>query len=105
MAAVTTTEEPRGTLDRIWDLCLYVYDQTPRSVRALKNLKNVCEKHLAGRYRIELVDLAAQPERAVIDQIIAIPTVVRRCPLPIRTTIGDLSDAQRVLAALDFRQP
>ena len=74
-----------------WNLRLYVAGQTPRSVRAFKNLKAVCEEHLLGRYQIQVIDLREHPQLARGDQIVAIPTLVRRLPLPLRTMIGDLS--------------
>jgi circadian clock protein KaiB len=99
-----TSSETDAAEGRLWDLCIYVTDKTPRSVNAVTSLKRICEEHLPGRYRIEIVDLLAHPERAATDQIIAVPTVVRRRPAPVRTSIGDLSDARRVLAALNFRE-
>ena len=86
-----------------WDLRLYVAGQTPKSVSALANLKKFCEEHLAGQYRIEVVDLVANPQLARSDQILAIPTLVRRLPQPIRKIIGDLSNSERVLVGLDIR--
>lgn len=86
-----------------WDLRLYVAGQTPKSVAALANLKKFCEEHLAGQYRIEVIDLVANPQLARSDQILAIPTLVRRLPQPIRKIIGDLSNTERVLVGLDIR--
>ena len=86
-----------------WDLKLYVAGQTPKSVAALTNLKRMCEEHLPGRYRLEVVDLAENPQLARSDQILAIPTLVRRLPSPIRKIIGDLSNSERVLVGLDLR--
>lgn len=86
-----------------WDLRLYVAGQTPKSVAALANLKRFCEEHLAGQYRIEVVDLVENPQLARSDQILAIPTLVRRLPQPIRKIIGDLSSSERVLVGLDMR--
>lgn len=85
-----------------WNLRLYVAGQTPKSITALGNLKRLCEQHLAGRYRIEIVDLMQDPKRARSDQIVAIPTLVRHLPEPIRKIIGDLSNVQRVLVSLDL---
>jgi circadian clock protein KaiB len=85
----------------VWDLRLYVAGQTPKSVTALSNLKRLCEEHLAGKYRIEVVDLQQNPKLARGDQILAIPTLVRRLPSPIRKIIGDLSNSERVLVGLD----
>jgi circadian clock protein KaiB len=78
-------------------------DQTPQSVTAFANLKRMCETHLKGRYRITVVDLLKQPQLAKGDQILAIPTVVRRLPKPVRTILGNLSDTERVLVGLDLR--
>jgi circadian clock protein KaiB len=85
-----------------WTLKLYVAGQTPRSLAAFTNLKEMCEKHLAGRYTIEIVDLLANPALARSDQILAVPTVVRQLPSPMRRLIGDLSDEGRVLVGLQL---
>ena len=87
-----------------WDLCLYVTDQSPKCLRAIENLRRACEKHLAGRYTIEIVDLLKNPRRAADDQILAVPTVVRRFPAPIRKLVGDLADDDRLLLGLELRQ-
>ena len=86
-----------------WELCLYVTGRSPKCLRATENLRRVCEEHLAGRYRIEVVDLLENPRLAADDQILAVPTVVRKLPQPIRTIIGDLSDTDRVLVGLQLR--
>ncbi len=86
-----------------WDLRLYVAGQTPRSRAALANLRLICEEHLADRYSIEVIDLLEHPQLSRGDQILAIPTLVRRLPKPMRKIIGDLSDTQRVLIGLDLR--
>jgi circadian clock protein KaiB len=86
-----------------YDLRLYVAGQTPKSVAALANLKRFCEEHLAGKYKIEVVDLVENPKLARGDQILAIPTLVRRLPEPIRKIIGDLSNTERVLVGLEIR--
>jgi circadian clock protein KaiB len=86
---------------RTWRLRLYVAGQTPKSIAALANLKRLCEEHLAGRYRIEIVDLVKQPQLARRDEIVVIPTLVRQLPPPIRKIIGDLSNQQKVLLGLD----
>jgi circadian clock protein KaiB len=86
-----------------WDLRLYVAGQTPKSVAAFSNLKKVCEEHLAGKYRIEVIDLIKNPLLAHGDQIIAIPTLVRKLPEPMRKIIGDLSNTERVLVGLQLR--
>ena len=84
-----------------WDLKLYVAGQSPKSLTALANLKRICEQHLAGRYRIEVIDLLQNPQLARGDQILAIPTLIRKLPEPIRRIIGDLSNSERVLVGLD----
>ena len=84
-----------------WRLRLYVDGQTPKSISALSNLKRLCEGHLAGRYRIEVVDLMDRPHLARRDEIVVIPTLVRTLPPPIRKIIGDLSNEERVLVGLD----
>jgi len=86
-------------------LRLYVAGQTPRSIAAFANLKRICEEHLAGRYQIEVVDLIQNPQLAKGDQILAVPTLVRRLPEPVRKIIGDLSNKERVLVGLDIRSP
>ncbi len=86
-----------------WDLRLYVAGQTPKCVAAFNNLKKLCEQHLAGQYRIEVVDLLENAQLAKGDQILAIPTLVRKLPEPIKKIIGDLSNTERVLVGLDLR--
>jgi circadian clock protein KaiB len=86
-----------------WELRLYVAGQTPRSLAALANLKRLCENHLAGRYTIEIVDLVKHPQLAAGDQIVAIPTLVRKLPEPIRKIVGDLRDTERALVGLQLR--
>ena len=88
---------------KLWQLRLYVTDQTPKSQTALANLRGICETHLKGRYHITVIDLLKQPQLAKGDQILAVPTVVRRLPSPMRTVIGNLSDTERVLVGLDLR--
>jgi len=88
---------------KIWHLKLYVAGQTPRSIAALSNLKRISEEHLAGRYTIEVVDLLENPQLAKGDQILAVPTLVKDVPPPLRKIIGDLSDTERVLVGLDLR--
>lgn len=87
-----------------WDLRLYVAGVTPRSITALENLERICEQHLAGQYHIEIVDLLKDPKLARGDQILAVPTLVRKLPEPVRKIIGDLSNEDRVLVGLDLRQ-
>jgi len=89
--------------DEIWNLRLYVAGQTPKSLAAFANLKKLCEEHLAGRYRIEVIDLLEQPQLAGGDQILAIPTLVRKLPEPLKRIIGDLSDHERTLVGLDLK--
>lgn len=89
--------------DEVWYLRLYVAGQSPRSLHASVNLNKLCERHLAGRYEIETIDLVEHPDRAREDNIVAIPTLVRRLPEPIHKIIGDLSDKRRVLNFLQIR--
>jgi circadian clock protein KaiB len=86
-----------------WTLRLYVAGQTPKSLTAFANLKRICEEHLEGRYQIEVVDLLVNPTLAKDDQILALPTLVRRLPEPMKKIIGDLSNTERVLVGLDIR--
>ena len=92
------TEEPKK-----WQLRLYVAGQTPKSVAAFANLKRICEEHLPGEFEIEVIDLTENPRLAAEDQIVAIPTLVRKLPQPIRKIIGDLSDTERTLVGLQLR--
>jgi circadian clock protein KaiB len=91
----------RNGARRVWRLRLYLAGQTPKSIAALANLKRLCDGHLAGRYRIEVVDLVKQPHLARRDDIVVVPTLVRQLPPPIRKIIGDLSNVERVLVGLD----
>lgn len=86
-----------------WNLRLYVAGQSPKSIRAFTNLKRLCDEHLAGRYEIEVIDLLKHPQLAAGDQIIAVPTLVRKLPEPIKKIIGDLSHDDRTLIGLDLR--
>ena len=86
-----------------FDLRLYIAGQTARSLAALANLKRICDEHLEGRYRIEVIDLLERPQLARGDQIFALPTLVRKLPEPIRKLVGDLSDTERTLVGLDLR--
>jgi circadian clock protein KaiB len=88
---------------KLWQLRLYVMDSTSKSPTAFANLKQFCETHLKDRYRITVIDLLKHPHLAKGDQILAIPTVVRKLPKPVRTIIGNLSDTERVLVGLDLR--
>jgi circadian clock protein KaiB len=102
-SAVGEPEKPAGVQKAEWQLRLYVAGATAKSVTALANLKRLCETHLAGRYEIEVIDLLVNPKLAAGDQILAVPTLVRKFPEPIRKIIGDLSDEERVLVGLDVR--
>jgi circadian clock protein KaiB len=92
-----------GQKEHKWELRLYIAGNTPKSVTALNNLKKYCEEHLKGQYRIEVVDLLVSPQLAAGDQILAIPTLVRKVPVPIRKIIGDLSNEEKVLVGLNIR--
>jgi circadian clock protein KaiB len=94
---------PDGDPNETWQLRLYVAGASPRCLTAYANLKRICEERLAGRYDIELVDLLENPQLAAGDQILAIPTLVRKLPEPIKKIIGDLSNTERVLVGLDLR--
>jgi circadian clock protein KaiB len=94
---------PGPAAQDLWDLRLYVAGQTAKSLAALANLKKVCEEHLAGKYKIEVIDLLVNPQLARGDQIVAIPTLVRKLPEPIRKIVGDLSKTERVLVGLQLR--
>ena len=85
-----------------WELRLYVAGQTPKSLAAFANLKKICEAHLRGKYRIEVVDLLANPELARADQIVAIPTLIRKLPSPVKRLIGDLSNRERTLVGMEL---
>jgi circadian clock protein KaiB len=101
-----TTTAPRAAgkpLIAKWELKLYVAGQTAKSLQAFANLKRICEEHLAGEYRIEIVDLLLNPQLAKGDQILALPTLVRKLPEPVRKIIGDLSNTERVLVGLDLQ--
>jgi circadian clock protein KaiB len=100
MAAARKSVAPAA--EERWELRLYVAGQTPRCIEAFARLKDLCDKHLHGRYSIEVIDLLTNPTLAVGDQIIAIPTVVRKLPSPMKKIIGDLSNIERVLVGLDL---
>ncbi len=106
-SAAAPPDQPRRRVqqadDSIWELRLYVAGQTSRSLQAFSNLQRICEEHLAGKYRIEVVDLIKNPQLAKGDQILALPTLVRKLPEPVRKIIGNLSDTERVLVGLDLR--
>lgn len=97
-AAATDGEEPE------WILKLYVAGQTPNSLTAFENLKKICKEHLEGRYRIEVIDLIKNPQLAKGDQIIAVPTLIRKLPTPVKKIIGNLSNTEKVLVGLDLRK-
>jgi len=98
-----STAKERASLE--YQLRLYVAGQTPKSVAAIDNLNRICEEHLAGRYKIEVIDLLVNPKLAAGDQILAVPTLVRHLPEPIKKIIGDLSNEERVLVGLDVQPP
>jgi circadian clock protein KaiB len=98
-----TSKPPKKEVEEKVNLRLYVAGQTPKSVTAFANLKRVCDQHLPGRYQIEVIDLIKNPQLASGDQILAVPTLVRRLPVPIRKIIGDLSNTQKLLVGLDIK--
>ena len=100
----TTSPPALAQTDPVWHLRLYVAGQSPKSLYALANLKKLCEEHLADRYEIETIDLVKQPMRARDDDILAIPTLVRLLPVPVRKVIGDLSDTGRVIGGLRLHE-
>jgi circadian clock protein KaiB len=103
MAVKKKTKKKASSKKRKFQLRLYVAGQTPKSLRAFDNLKRICEEHLPGQYNIEVIDLIKQPKLGREDQIMAIPTVVRRLPPPLRKLIGDLSNTERVLVGLQMK--
>lgn len=90
--------------DQSYDLRLYIAGQTPKSLVAIANLKRICEENLKGRYHIEVIDLIKKPQLAKGDQIVAVPTLVRKLPPPLKKIIGDLSSEEKVLVGLDLRE-
>lgn len=110
MSEKRVAQQERGKGDKngpslpTYNLRLYVAGQTPRSIAAFKNLRKICDEHLAGRFTIEVVDLMENPQLAKGDQILAIPTLVRKLPTPLKKIIGDLSNTERVLVGLDLRE-
>jgi circadian clock protein KaiB len=102
-ACVAVATSARRRPAKLWHLRLYVAGQTPKSLTAFSNLKKICGNHLKGRYRIEVIDLLEQPHLSKGDQILAIPTLVRKLPQPVRKIIGDLSNTDDVLVGLDLR--
>jgi circadian clock protein KaiB len=95
-------EKPVKTANDMWVLRLYVAGQTPKALTAFANLKKICEEQLLGKYSIEVIDLLINPQLGSEDQIFALPTLVRKLPVPVRKIIGDLSDTERVLVGLDL---
>jgi circadian clock protein KaiB len=87
----------------IWELRLYVAGKAPKSMAAFENLKKLCDEHLPGRYKIEVIDLVQNPQLAAGDQIVAVPTLVRKLPEPLRRIVGDLRDTERTLVGLQLR--
>ncbi len=98
-----TGKREQSPESEIWILRLYVAGQTAKSIVAFSNLKRICEEHLAGKYSIEVIDLLINPQLAKGDQILALPTLVRKLPEPVKKIIGDLSNTERVLVGLDLR--
>jgi circadian clock protein KaiB len=98
-----TKPKPKAPKPEIWELRLYVAGQTPRAITALANLKKICEEHLESMYTIEVIDLLKNPQLAKGDQIFAVPTLVRKLPVPVRKILGDLSNTEKVLVGLDLR--
>jgi len=99
-----TTEKPKREANDKWVLRLYVAGQTPKALTAFANLKKICEEQLKGKYSIEVIDLLKHPQLGAVDQIFALPTLVRKLPVPVRKIIGDLSNTERVLIGLDLLQ-
>src|SRR5262245_23271998 len=103
-ASASMASRSSDMADEHFDLRLYVAGQTPKAIRAFANLRKICDEHLAGRYNIEVIDLLENPRLGEGDQILALPTLVRRLPTPIKKIIGDLSNTERVLVGLDLRE-
>jgi circadian clock protein KaiB len=101
----SSQKKPNTGDDGVWDLRLYTAGQTPRSVAAFANLKRICDEHLTGRYNIEVVDLVKHPQLAAGDQIVAIPTLVRKLHQPLRKIVGDLRNTESALVGLQLRPP
>lgn len=101
---IAKDKKPAKTSKKEWELRLYIAGETPRAATAFANLKKICEEHLAGQYHIEIIDLLKNPQLASGDQIVAVPTLVRKLPEPVRKIIGDLSNTERVLVGLDLRE-
>lgn|SRR5687767_11367803 len=103
MDTVTNHSTQQNSAEEKWELRLYTAGQTPKSVTAFANLKKLCEEHLKGRYTIEVIDLTRNPQLAAGDQIVAIPTLIRKLPEPLRRIVGDLRDTERTLVGLQLR--
>jgi circadian clock protein KaiB len=104
MTTLTNSDAEQNSSEEKWELRLYTAGQTPKSVTAFANLKKLCEEHLKGRYTIEVIDLTRHPQLAAGDQIVAIPTLIRKLPEPLRRIVGDLRDTERTLVGLQLRQ-
>jgi circadian clock protein KaiB len=102
MDASSTKAKVARPKTTVWDMRLYVAGENPRSIAAISNLRQLCEKHLPGIYRIEIIDLMKHPELAMSDQIVAVPTLVRKLPSPIRKLIGDLSSAEKIFNGVEI---
>lgn len=102
-ADMTPGKNRKKAAQESWQLRLYVAGQTPKSIMAFANLKRICEEHLEGKYHIEVIDLLVNPQLAKGDQILALPTLVRKLPEPVKKIIGDLSNTERVLVGLDIK--
>lgn len=100
---MNSEDEIKDVDTEVWELRLYIAGQTPKSLKAIENLQRMCEEHLPGRYKIEVVDLLKNPRLAKEDEIVAIPTLVRKLPDPIRRVIGDLSNVEKALVGLQLR--
>ena len=102
-SAKLAVKKKKDVPSELWNLKLYVAGQTPKSIAAFQNLTKICEKYMLSKYKIEVVDLLENPQLAKGDQILAVPTLVRKLPVPVRKIIGDLSNTERVLVGLDLR--
>jgi circadian clock protein KaiB len=100
---IDSKSDKKDNNDEMWNLRLYVAGQTPKSIEAFANLKEICETHLKGKYRIEVTDLVENPELAKNDQILAIPTLVRKLPEPMKKIIGTLANEEKVLVGLEIK--
>lgn len=103
LSAKEQKSDRTGSTERVWTLKLYIAGQTPKSIAAFANLNQICDEHLTGRYRIEIIDLLKDPRLAKGDRILAVPTLVKKLPEPVKKIIGDLADKERVLVGLDLQ--